>query len=66
MRRPSIETITRWSAVLALAGLGMVGLSLLVPKPIPVVAAMTFGQVLGTASFVLFVSALLLDTLRRR
>lgn len=61
MRRPSIETVTRWSAVLALLGLSMVILSLLVPKPLPVVAAMTLGQVLGTASMLLFVLALVLD-----
>ena len=66
MKRPSIETVTRWSALLALAGLALVALSLLVPKPLPVVAAMTLGQVLGTASLLLFVSALVLDLLRGR
>ena len=66
MKRPSIETVTRWSALLALAGLALVVLSLLVPKPLPVVAAMTLGQVLGTASLLLFVSALVLDLLRGR
>ena len=66
MKRPSIETVTRWAALLALAGLALVVLSLLVPKPLPVVAAMTLGQVLGTASLLLFVSALVLDLLRGR
>ncbi len=66
MRPPSIETITRWSAWLALAGLALVALSLLVPKPIPVVAAMSLGQLLGTASLGLFVLALALDGLKKR
>ena len=66
MRRPSLETLTRAASILALAGLSLVALSLLIPKPIPVVAAMTVGQVLGTASLGLFVGALVLDTLRRR
>ena len=66
MKRPSIEAVAHWAAVLALAGLSLVALSLLVPKPLPVVAAMTLGQVLGTASFGLFVLALVLDLLRER
>ena len=66
MKRPSIDGVIRWAALLALAGLTMVVLSLLVPKPLPVVAAMTLGQALGTASLVLFVLALLLDLVRER
>ena len=64
MKRPSIEAVTRGSAILALAGLALVALSLLVPRPIPVVIAMTVGQVLGTASLLLFLLALVLDRSR--
>jgi hypothetical protein len=53
------------AALLALAGLGFMVWSLVDPAPIPVIAAMSVGQALGTLSFALFVLAVALD-LRKR
>jgi hypothetical protein len=40
--------------VLALVALALMAWSQLVPHPIPVIVAMSVGQLLGTASFVAF------------
>lgn len=50
-----------WSAVFALVGLAFVLWSVLSPTPIPVIAAMSVGQVVGTASLAMYVLAILLD-----
>jgi hypothetical protein len=43
-----------WACVLALFALGLIVWSLLDPRPIPVVVAMSVAQVIGTLSFVAF------------
>jgi hypothetical protein len=52
------------ACVLALAALGLMVWSLLDPRPVPVIVAMSVGQVLGTLSFVAFLAAVASD-LRR-
>ena len=42
------------ACVCALAALGLMSWSLFDPRPLPVIAAMSIGQVLGTFSFALF------------
>jgi hypothetical protein len=44
----------RVSAVLTLIGLGLMVWSMLVPTPLPVMLAMTVGQVVGTAAFAIY------------
>lgn len=58
------ERLVTLAAVLALVGLGLVVWSVTVPRPVPVVLAMTLGQIIGTASLALFLIAVALD-LRR-
>ena len=57
----SQEFLARSAAVLALVGLALVVWSVLDPRPVPVVLAMTVGQAVGTASLALLVVAILLD-----
>jgi hypothetical protein len=47
--------LTTVAAVLALVGLALTVVSVLIPRPLPVVVAMTVGQGFGTLSLLLFV-----------
>jgi hypothetical protein len=49
------------ACVLALAALALIVWSLFDPRPVPVIAAMSVGQVLGTLSFGAFVLVVLGD-----
>ena len=53
------------SAVLTLVGLALMVWSMLQPTPLPVMLAMTVGQVIGTVAFAIFVAVIVRD-LRRR
>lgn len=52
------------AAILALVGLALVVWSLLDPRPIPIMAAMSVGQAIGTLSFVIFLVVVLQDAWR--
>lgn len=56
--------LLRISAVLTLLALALMVWSMLVPTPLPVMLAMTAGQVLGTAAFGLYLFVIVRD-LRR-
>ena len=56
--------LLRLAAILALAGLGLMVWSLLDPGPIPIMAAMSVGQGLGTLSFAIFVAVVVQDAWR--
>lgn len=60
-----IEQRVRRACLLALAALGLIVWSMLQPKPLPVVVAMSMGQLLGTLSLALFAYAVIAD-LRER
>jgi len=51
---PKPETVIRASCVLALAALALIVWSMVDPRPIPVILAMSVGQILGTLSFAAF------------
>ena len=53
-----------WACISALVALGLIIWSLVDPRPIPVIAAMSVGQAIGTLSFGAFLLAVLGD-LRR-
>jgi hypothetical protein len=52
--RLSTSSLLRGACVSALAALGLMTWSLFDPRPVPVIAAMSVGQALGTMSFVSF------------
>jgi hypothetical protein len=56
-----IEKRVRRACYLALAALGLIIWSLVQPAPLPVIGAMTVGQVLGTFSLLFFVYAIVSD-----
>jgi hypothetical protein len=58
-------SLLRVASVLALVGLALMVWSVFDPRPLPVIVAMSVGQVLGTLSFVVFIATALAD-LRRR
>jgi hypothetical protein len=54
MKMPSNDVLCRVAAVLALVSLVLMTWSVLSAKPIAVITAMTVGQAIGTASFILY------------
>jgi hypothetical protein len=62
------STVVRAACISGLAALALMSWSLFDPRPFPVIAAMSIGQVLGTTSFLLylFVVARELRPLRAR
>jgi hypothetical protein len=61
MKLPSRSRIMVVACVLALCALALFVWSLLDPRPIPVIAAMSAGQVIGTLSFGAFLFVVLTD-----
>jgi peptidoglycan/LPS O-acetylase OafA/YrhL len=55
------DTAIRLACLLALVGLGLIVWSLLDPRPIPVILAMSVAQGVGTLSFVVFLWVVGLD-----
>jgi hypothetical protein len=64
MMRPPKSSVVRLACWCALGALALMTWSLFDPRPLPVIAAMSVGQVLGTMSFVAFLFAVARD-LRR-
>jgi hypothetical protein len=56
----------RVSAVLTLIGLVLMVWSIFVPTPLPVMLAMTVGQVLGTTAFALYIYIVVRQLRRER
>jgi len=56
--------LLRIAAILALVGLALIVWSLLDPRPIPIMVAMSVAQGLGTLSFVIFLVVLMQDAWR--
>jgi hypothetical protein len=60
------QRLLRAACVLALGALGLMVWSLFDPRPAPVIAAMSIGQVLGTLSFACFLYVMVADVRRLR
>lgn len=58
-------TLARIAGVFTLVALAMMAFSVLVPKPLPIVLAMSLGQVVGLTGFGFYFLAVLLDIARR-
>ncbi len=61
----SVRSLVRLSCVLALVGLAILCVSVLVPRPIPIIFAMSGGHAIGVAALACYVLAVLLDLGRR-
>ena len=61
----SVRWLTRLACLLALLGLAVMCFSVLVPRPLPVIFAMSGGHAIGGAAFACYLLAVLLDLARR-
>lgn len=61
----SVRGLVRLACLLALAGLLVLCFSVIVPRPIPVIFAMSAGHAIGIAAFLCYLLAVVLDTARR-
>ncbi len=66
MSRPTAQRLANVAAVVALVGLLLIIWSVASPTPLAVIFAMTVGQIVGTASLVLLVAAVVVDLRRAR
>jgi hypothetical protein len=55
----------RLAAVLGLVALALISWAMLDPRPLPVIVAMSVGQIIGTASFALYLFVVIADVRRR-
>lgn len=56
-----IERRVRWACVFALLALALIVFSLIVPKPLPVIVAMSVAQGIGTLSLLIFLQVVARD-----
>ncbi len=61
----SVTRLTQAACWLALVGLAVMAYSILVPRPLPVIFAMSVGHAIGALAIVCYLCAVVLD-LRRR
>jgi hypothetical protein len=61
MTLPSPPRLLVLACVVALLALGLIVWSLFDPRPLPVIAAMSIGQILGTLSFGAFLAVVVRD-----
>jgi hypothetical protein len=61
----SVPELVRVACLLALLALGLVCWSVLQPRPIPVILAMSAGHLIGGAAFACYLLAVILDAMHR-
>ena len=64
IKKRSVERLTTVAAVLALTGLAVMVVSVIFPRPLVVILAMSGGHAIGGAAFVCYLLAVLLDVAR--
>lgn len=65
LRARGVSGLTRLSCWLALAGLATLCVSILFPRPLPVIFAMSAGHAIGAAALAVYLFAVFLDVSRR-
>jgi len=66
LRHWSMNTLLRVSAVLTMIGLAFMVWSMMQPTPLPVMLAMSVGQLLGTSAFIIYLIVIVIDLRRVR
>jgi hypothetical protein len=61
----SVTGLVKLACVLALLALSLICYSVLVPRPLPVILAMSLGHVVGGSAFACYFLAVILDATRR-
>jgi hypothetical protein len=64
--KTSVLTLTRLACAFALLGLSLMSYSIVDPRAIPVITAMSVGHVLGISAFACYLLAIVLDLRARR
>lgn len=64
LQRESVVQLTRVACILALLGLGLMSYSLLDPRAVPVIVAMSVGHAFGFGAFGCYLLAVVLDVWR--
>ncbi|HTQ06952.1 MAG TPA: hypothetical protein VMI54_24005 [Polyangiaceae bacterium] len=62
LRAHSVTWLVRIACYLALVALAIMVVSLLVPRPLPVIFAMSVGHLIGILAFACYFASVLLDT----
>ena len=62
----SVTQLIRVACVLALVALSVMAYSIVSPRPLPVILAMSVGHVLGAAAFCAYLLAVIVDAARAR
>jgi hypothetical protein len=61
----TVPGLIKGACLLALFALGLICCSVLIPKPLPIILAMSVGHVIGGAALACYLLAVLVDALRR-
>lgn len=64
LEHSSVRHLSRLAAVLALSGLALMAYSILFPRPLAVILAMSVGHGIGIAAFLCYLLAVILDVAR--
>ncbi|HET7538590.1 MAG TPA: hypothetical protein VFK05_01915 [Polyangiaceae bacterium] len=64
LQKRSVLSVIRLACWVALVGLAVMVASILYPAPLPVIFAMSIGQVIGIAAFVCYLLSILMDVIR--
>jgi len=64
LQKRSVLSVIRLACWVALVGLAVMVASILYPAPLPVIFAMSVGQVIGIAAFLCYLLSILMDVVR--
>jgi hypothetical protein len=64
LQKRSVLSLSRLACWIALVGLAVMAFSILDPAPLPVIFAMSIGQVIGILAFLCYLLSILLDVVR--
>lgn len=64
LQKHSVVSLIRVACYVALVGLAVMASSILYPAPLPVIFAMSVGQVIGIAAFLCYLLSILMDVVR--
>lgn len=64
LQRHSVISLIRVACYVALVGLAVMAASILYPAPLPVIFAMSVGQVIGIVAFLCYLLSILMDVVR--
>jgi len=64
LQKRSVVSLIRLACYVALVGLAVMALSVIYPAPLPVIFAMSVGQVIGIVAFLCYLLSILMDVVR--